>query len=119
MNKVELFFKIQFKYLVKLLFLFTVPLILFFQFSPYPLPYIQFVFIGALAASQYIGYNSVEYRKKMTPFIRRYLNQKLARVPKNEEINFAVSFAEDSRGFAILITGVSILLSMIYYGQIL
>ena len=115
MKTLLLYFKNHWGYLLLLHSIFVIPLGLFFQFSKYPLPKIQYFDLAFLILYQYAFYNEKNYRKKNEPMVISKLQRELKRTPSSEEINDRLSFNVVSRGFTLLTAIVGILFIMVFY----
>lgn len=114
MKNISLYIKLQFFSLLFMLALFVVPLALFYLFSPYPLPYIHFVFLGALIVSQYVFVNEKKYRHKNEKRCVDILSKELGRVPGHKEINERLIKMFQYHGISIIISGLLILIIPIF-----
>lgn len=112
-----IYIKNQIGYLSLLFFLFVIPLAMFFQFSTYPLPKVQYVVLGFLLVFQYAFYNEKKYRRKIRPKIIRQLQKERKRTPSNMEINNRTNLAVDCRDVTIILAVLAIILLMIYFKQ--
>jgi hypothetical protein len=116
-RSIILYIKHQKFYLLFLMNLFVLPLGLFLQFSTYELPKVQYVFLAALLVSQYVFYREKDFRRKVEDSITRVLNKELGRVPSRKEIHTRTSQVIHYRGLSIVISVLSILILMVYYGE--
>lgn len=116
-EKVSIYLRNQSGYFLFLFFLFVVPLALFFQFSTYPLPKVQYVFIGAMVASQYIFYREKDYLRKVEPKAIKQLQKELSRVPSSKEVNLRLIAIAHGRSLSIGLNAFLILLVMFWYKQ--
>jgi len=114
-TSLTLYIKNQMGYLLLLHLIFVIPLALFFQFSKYSLPKIQYFDLAFLLIYQYAFYNEKKYRRKIEPGVLSQLNKELKRTPSNEEINERLSFNVVSRGFTLVTAIVGILFIMVIY----
>lgn len=117
MKSISLFFKHQLAYLFFLYALFVLPLALFFEFSTYALPKVQYVFLIVLLVSQYFLYSEKSFRKKIEANVTSILKKELSRVPSRKEIHARSTIVIQYRGVCIIITAISILLLMILHKE--
>jgi hypothetical protein len=117
MKSISLFFKHQISYLTFLFILFVAPLALFFEFSTYALPKVQYVFLIVLLVSQYLFYNEKSFRKKIEANVTLILKKELNRVPSRKEIHARSTIVIQYRGVCIIISAISILLLMIFHKE--
>lgn len=116
-NPVHVFFKHQYRYLLLLFSLFSLPLGLFLQFSPYQLPKVQYVALGALYVSQFIFFKEKDFHQKINKKITKYLQGKLGRVPSQKEVHSYCMMVSRHRGISILVTTLEIIALMIYFQE--
>lgn len=95
--------------------LFVLPLGIFFAFSVYPLPKVQYVVLSLLVLFQYIYFNEKKVRQRIWPKITKKLKKELNRVPSNKEINARVNFIIDTQIWTVIMTGIGILFLMIFF----
>jgi hypothetical protein len=117
MKMATLYFKTQFTYWLILFLVFVLPLILFFQFSSYPLPKVQYVFLGALFISQYVFYREKEWMKSKEAIVIAQLKKELNKVPSTQEIINRQHLLSSFRNIVIAETAFEILLVMFWYKQ--
>lgn len=116
-NIVFLYIKYQYKYLFFLLVLTVMPLALFFKFSPYSLPKIQYVILGYLFMNHYFFFKEYKFRKKNEKNILIKMRKELKRTPSYSEINSRLNFICSSRVVSIFIAASLILVVMVYFKQ--
>lgn len=118
MNKsIARYFKHQKGYLLFLIVLFVVPLGLFFQFSTYVLPKVQYAVLGMLVVSQYVFYREKDFQQKIEKDVVRALKKELGRVPSMKEIHYRSNQIVYYRGVSIIITALCILALMLFFQQ--
>jgi hypothetical protein len=114
---IKIFISTQ-KTFFSLLFLFFVlPLGLFFHYSSYPLPYVQYVILGYLVIFQYAFFNEKNYRNKVEEKAKRQLGNELGRTPSKSEIVVRVSFFVDCRFVSVFLNSLFIVILMVFYRQ--
>lgn len=116
-KKTLLYFKSQALYLFILSLVFALPLALFFQFSTYPLPKVQYVFIATLIVSQYVFIREKDWMKSKEAYVINQLKGELGKVPSNQEIITRQLLLSNFRSLSIGITAFEILLIMFWYKQ--
>lgn len=109
--------KHQKAYLLFLLVLFVVPLALFFQFSTYELPKVQYVVLIGLFVSQYVFYREYDFQQKIEKDVTNILKKELGRVPSKKEIHARSDKVVYFRGVSIVITALCILAVMLFFQQ--
>jgi len=114
-KSISIYCKHQIHYLIFLLVLFVVPLMLFFQFSSYALPKVQYVVLAALIASQYFFYRKHEFQQKIEKDVISALKKELGRLPSKSEIVFRLDQVVSFRGVSIAITVLCILGVMLFF----
>ncbi len=112
-----LYLKHQRGYLLLLILLFVIPLALFFQFSTYELPKVQYVVLIGLFVSQYVFYREYEFQQKIEKDVTRILKQELGRIPSKKEIHARSDQVVYYRGVSIVITALCILGLMLIYQE--
>ena len=117
MKNLTLYFKSQFIYWFTLNLVFVLPLVLFFQFSTYPLPKVQYVFIATLVVSQYVFIREKDWMKSKEAYVINQLKMELGKVPSNQEIITRQLLLSNFRSLSIGITAFEILLIMFWYKQ--
>lgn len=117
MRKLMLYFRAQFGYWCLLNLIFVVPLALFFQFSTYPLPKVQYVFIATLVVSQYVFIREKDWMKSKEAYVINQLKEELGKVPSNQEIITRQLLLSNFRSLSIGITAFEILLIMFWFKQ--
>ena len=117
MKNLILYFKSQFTYWFILNLIFVLPLALFFQFSTYPLPKVQYVFIATLVVSQYVFIREKDWMKSKEAYVINQLKMELGKVPSNQEIITRQLLLSNFRSLSIGITAFEILLIMFWYKQ--
>jgi len=96
---------------------FVIPLALFFQFSTYPLPKVQYVFLGTLFVSQYVFIREKDWMKSKEVYVIEQLKKELSKVPSNQEIITRQLLLSNFRSISIGITAFEILLIMFWFKQ--
>ncbi len=114
MKTISVYFKHHLKSLIFLLSIFVLPLLLFRLFSPYQEPRVSYVFLLVLILSQYLFYNEKNRRKDNENRVFDVLQGELGRVPSKKEINKRANEVAQLRGVSILVTGILILLIIIF-----
>lgn len=109
------FFKNQFGYIGLLFSLYVIPLALFFEFSPYPVPYIQYAVLGIIVLFHYVYFNERNFRHKIEPRISKQLQSELKRVPAGKEVIQRVNSVVQGRGISIVLTLLGIFCVMVYF----
>ena len=118
LNKsLNIYLRHQLGYLIFLLSIFVLPLGLFFQFSTYELPKVQYVFIISLFASQYVFYNEKNFRKKISAKVAESLQKEMNRVPSGKDIILRSDKVVYYRGVSIILSGLGILVLMVIFKE--
>lgn len=91
------------------------PLLLFFQFSTYALPKVQYVILAALFASQYFFYRKIDFQQRIEKDVISVLNKELGRVPSKREIVHRLDQVVYFRGVSIAIAALCILGVMLIF----
>ena len=118
MNKsFVLYIKHQKAYLLFLIALFVLPLGLFFQFSTYVLPKVQYVVLVVLFVSQYVFYREKDFQQKIEKDVATILKKELGRVPSTKEIHSRSVQIVYYRGVSIVITALCILALMLFFQE--
>jgi len=110
-----IYIKNQLGYLLFLFLIFVLPLILFYQFSTYPLPYIQYFMLGVLFLFQYAFFKEKEFRRSIEQKVTNQLQRELKRTPARKEINQRLNIVSRLRGVTIVLTAIEIIVVMFYY----
>ena len=109
--------KFELKTIFMLYCLFVLPLILFFKYSTYPLPNIQYVFLGILFLWGYFLVDEVKYRNKIEDRVVRLMKKESGRIPSKKEIVIKVRELADGRFVSIVLTALGIFTCMVYFNQ--
>ncbi len=117
MNKVFLYFKHQWSYLLFLLGVFVLPLFLYLAFSPYKAPRLPLVVLGVLVLSQYAFYKEKDFRKKIEPSVTQILKREFKRVPSHQEVIKRSSLVVQFRGITIVVACLLMGLQMLIFNQ--
>lgn len=113
----KLYFKIQGLRLLKMLLIFNLPLLLFFLFSPYPLPNIHFVFLLLLVVSQYVFLSEKKYKNLNYKNAEEDLKRELRRIPSINEVNIRLMKMFQFHGASIILSGIIIIIITVLFGQ--
>jgi hypothetical protein len=116
-SKIYQIIKFELKTIVLLYSLFVIPLILFYKFSSYPLPNIQYVLLGILFLWGYFLVDEVKYRNKIEDKVVKLMKRDLGRIPSKKEIVIKVRELGDGRFVSIVLTALGIFGCMIYFNQ--
>jgi hypothetical protein len=100
-----------------LLLLFVLPLGLFFQFSPYPAPKIQYVFLGGLFIFGYLRSNEKSYRKSISGLVIEQLKKENGKLPAQNLVAQREELIVKLRMSSIVIAGIMILGIMFWYNK--
>ncbi len=109
------YFKHQFQYLIFLLGVFVIPLGLFLHFSPYQVPKVSYVVMGALFISQYVFYREKEYRSKIRDKVTKVLKSEAGRIPSGKEVIRRSDQIIQFRGVSIVTCALCVLVLMFIY----
>jgi hypothetical protein len=112
-----LFIKYQKGYFFYLLILFVLPLGLLFQFSPYPVHKIQYIFLATLLASQSYYYRQKDFYRKIESKVTGSLKKELRRTPSLKEISSRSVRIEQHRSICIGLATTCIFLLMLYFQE--
>jgi hypothetical protein len=114
---INIFIRHQKGYLFLLFILFVLPLGLFFQFSPYPLAKIQYVFIATLLVSQWYFYQENNYYRKIRNDVVDSLKKELGKTPSSKEIHERSIRIGQHRSVCIGIALACIFAIMLYFQE--
>lgn len=109
--------KFESKTIITLYCLFVFPLALFFKYSTYPLPNIQYVFLGILFLWGYFLVDEKKYRNKIENRVVQLMKKELGRIPSKKEIVIKVRELADGRFVSIVLTSLGIFGCMLYFNQ--
>lgn len=116
-KSIALYLKHQKGYLLFLIMLFVVPLGLFFEFSTYVLPKVQYAVLALLVISQYVFYREKDFQQKIEKDVVNSLKKELGRVPSMKEIHARSDQIAYYRGVSIFIAALCILTLMLFFQQ--
>jgi hypothetical protein len=105
------------KYFLLLFTIFVLPLGLFFHFSSYELPGIQYFFLIGLFVSQYFYFSENGFHKKIKPAVVKQLSSELKKMPSQKEINRRSLKIEFHRHICIALIAITICGLMIVYNK--
>jgi len=105
----------QKNYALFLLVVFLIPLALFFQFSPYDLPKVQYVVLAVLFFSQYMTFNEKSFHKRIEKRVSKSLSSELGRTPSRNEIAERSRLIVYFRGITISACFLFIMFLMFYF----
>lgn len=117
MTNFLIYIKSELAYLALLFIFFVLPLGLFFQFSSYPLPKIQYVVLGVLLLSQYFFYSEKAYRRRTECKASLQLRKEMGKMPSIKITNARVNLLIVCRGVSICTAALSVLTLMVIYRQ--
>lgn len=117
MKSIVLYIKFQLPYLVFLMSIFVIPLGLFFKFSTYQLPKVQYVILTVLILSQYYFFKEKVFRKKIEEKMTSHLKKELGKLPSRKEIIERSSTVIQYRGINIALSSLSIFLLMVVFNK--
>jgi short subunit fatty acids transporter len=117
-NKVTLYFKLQFKLITSLTILCIIPLWSFYQFSSFNVDYLYMVFFALLFIVRLLQPKEAHYRKVIKNRIVNRLEKELNQRPNTNQIIKRSNEYVESRDFAIIFTGAIIFLITIYFGKL-
>lgn len=116
-KSISLFIKYQTGYLLFLIILFVLPLGLFFQFSTYALPKVQYVFLAVLFISQSYYYSEKGFHRKIKKRVTKSLEKELKKIPSSKVIYARSISIERHRSISIALTTLCIFALMIYFQE--
>ena len=116
-TSISLYFKYQTTYLIYLFSLFVIPLGLFFKFSPYQLPKVQYVVLALLYVTQVYFFKEIVYRNRLVKKLKISMERELKRTPSEKEIYSRCYSILRLRGVSIILSGLGILTLMILFQQ--
>ena len=116
-RKIIQILKFELKTIFLLYTLFVIPLALFYKFSSYPLPNIQYVLLGILFLWGYFLVDEVKYRNKIENRVVKLMKKDLGRTPSKKEIVIKVRELADGRLVSIVFTALGIFGCMLYFNQ--
>lgn len=100
------------------LFLFSItvlPLTLIFQFSPWEIPQIQYLFLGLLLVIRIVFFRQDEYKKNIKMVARERLRLKIGRVPSDPEIIDYIEKILNGRNVSfVAVTILTFFISVVY-----
>jgi hypothetical protein len=111
------FIRNQLLYIITLYGLFVLPLWLLFEFSPYPLPKVQYFVIGIIYLSNYVFFKESRYRAKIEKKVESQLKNELNRTPSKNEIIIRINTIVSHRFYSLLCAVFGVLTLMIIYGE--
>ncbi len=111
------FIKNQYLYIILLYLVFVLPLGLFFEFSPYPLPKVQYFVLAIIYLSNYVFFKEVNFRSKIEKKVIDQLKKELNRTPSKNEIIKRQTLIVSHRFYSLLLSMFGVLILMIVYGQ--
>lgn len=113
----SIFIRHQKSYVFFLLGLFVLPLALVFQFSPYPVHKIQYVFLTTLLVTQLYFFNDKEFHRKIKSDVTSSLEKEFKNVPSAKEIRARSILIEKQRNLCIAMTCVCIFVLMLIFQE--
>lgn len=116
-KSLRLYFIYQIPYLLFLFGVFVIPLGLFFKFSTYTLPKIQYVFLGSLILSQYFSFKEKPFRKKIEEKVVSNLKKETGKLPSRKEIILRSDIVIRHRGVTVALGSLGIFLLMVIFNQ--
>lgn len=116
-NSIYIFVKHQKSYLFFLIGLFVLPLGILFQFSPYPVHKIQYVFLTTLLVSQLYFFNNKVFHRKIKGEVTNSLEKEFKKVPSAKEIRARSIQVEKHRNLSIAFTCFCIFLLMLIFQE--
>jgi hypothetical protein len=118
MNKLLLYFRLQYKVFLLLVLLTTVPLLLVYLFSPYEWDNLYWLFLTLLFALKVIFYKDGPYKSKVSAGVRDKLTKELKRVPSKMEVVNRVEDLVQARDAMLVASGILIVLVSIVFGKL-
>lgn len=112
-----IFLKNQYLYIIILYTVFVLPLGLFFEFSPYPLPKVQYFVLGLIYMSNYVFFKETTFRAKIEPKVVEQLKREMNRAPSKNDIIARVNLIVSHRFYALLTAMFGVLGLMLFYQQ--
>jgi uncharacterized membrane protein len=109
------FLKNQIGYIGLLFLLYVIPLALFFEYSPYPVPFIQYAVLGVIILFHYVYFNERSFRLKMEFRISKQLLSELKRVPSGKEKLLRANLVVQGRGISVLLALIGVFVVMVYF----
>ena len=117
-NKLFFYIRSQLLFFVILVSLSVLPLVLFFLFSPYELPNIEYAILAIVIMTQYIFFHEKNYRKQVTPKVLNQLEKKLKRNPSGKQIASRVGDYVFGRNAALVFNILVLLFVIIFFRTI-
>jgi len=117
-NAITLYIKVQGLYAFFLLIFIISPLILFFHFSPYQIPYIEWAILFILFLSQYFLYDEKKNLAHLRNKFNFQLQKELKRSPSKNDIELRLGFYRSTRLGTVIFTGIIIILISMIYNKI-
>ncbi|WP_127716946.1 hypothetical protein [Halobacteriovorax sp. HLS] len=118
MNKVFLYYKLQFKLFAALNCLIVLPLILIYLYSPYEWDNLYWLFLTFLFALKIIFYKEAPYKKSLTQITREKLQSELKRSPSKMEVVNRIEDMVTARDVALVSVGVFVVFITIIFGKL-
>lgn len=95
--------------------LLVIPLGIFYQFSKYPLPYIQYVLLGFIFLKDYYFHNEDKARKGLENIAKKELTKQIGKTPNHKAIVKRIELFYMSKHIANALNILAIItLSIIY-----
>lgn len=118
MNKLFLYFKLQYKLFLTLVLLINVPLILVYQYSPYDWPNLYWLALTFILALKLVFYKEAPLRKKLSTEVREHIINKSGKVPSKMEIVGRVEDIIVARDVMLVSVGVLVLIVTLIFGKL-
>ena len=118
MNKILLYFKLQYKLFFIIFCLTTVPLLLVYLYSPYEWKNLYWLFVTFIVALKIIFYKEAPYKKKITPGVRDSLTKEMGRVPSKMEVVNRVEDMINARDAMLVTSAIMVIVLTVFFGKI-
>ncbi|PIK13687.1 hypothetical protein [Halobacteriovorax sp. JY17] len=118
MNKLLLYFRLQYRLFLILVSLTTVPLLLVYLFSPYEWKNLYWFFLTFIFALKVVFYKEAPYKKKISSGVRDMLTREMKRVPSKMEVVNRVEDLVQARDAMLVASAVIVVLMTVIFGKI-
>lgn len=117
-NKFLFYIRSQFLFFFSLVIFSIIPLILFFLYSPYELPNIEYAILAIIIMTQYLFFHEKNYRRQVTPRVIDQLCNKLKRRPSQKQIVRKVEDYVFGRNAALIFNIIILIFVIIFFRTI-
>ena len=118
MNKLLLYFRLQYGLFLILVCLTAIPLLLVYLFSPYEWKNLYWFFLTFIFALKVVFYKEAPYKKKVSSGVREGLTKELKRVPSKMEVVNRVEDLVQARDVMLVSSGLLVVIITVIFGKI-